>query len=73
MDIVGVITQFLGTFTGLAHNGHVGVSSLKGLYHLAEGALSWEIERDLDVDNFLPVELFDCFLLGGVKSDQGFG
>lgn len=73
MYIVSVVTQFLGAFTGLAHYGHVGVPSLKGLDHLAEGALSWEIERDLDIDDFLPVELFNCFLFGGVKTDQRLG
>jgi len=70
VHIVGVVTQFLGAFTGLAHDSHMGVASLKGLYHLAEGALSWEIERDLDVDDFLPVKLFNCFLLGRFKPNQ---
>jgi hypothetical protein len=35
------------------------MASLKGLDHLAEGTLSWEIKRDLHVDDFLPVELFN--------------
>lgn len=49
------------------------MTRLERLNHLVKSTLSWEVQRNFDLDNFLSVELFDGLAFTYVKSNKRFG